>query len=80
MVVTPGVEGCERATLFVVWRPTHEVLSTGMRQGVDGTFEAEPSKLLRLTGPWPEPGAPKQPLSVRGFEPTPPYGDAGHAE
>jgi hypothetical protein len=50
-----------------------------MRQLVDGAFEPEASELLRLTGPRPEPGAPKQPLGLGGPERPSPDGDTSHA-
>jgi hypothetical protein len=39
MVVTPGIEGRERAALLVVRSASYEVLLPGMRQPVNGSFE-----------------------------------------
>ena len=58
VVVTPGVEGCERLASLVVRPMPYEVLSARMRQLVDGAFEPEACELLRLTRSRPEPGAP----------------------
>jgi hypothetical protein len=79
MVVAPGVEGRERAALVVVRPVTHEVLPAGVRQRVDGTFEAEAGEGACLTRPGPEPGTPEQPLRLRDSERTPPDGDTRHA-
>ncbi len=80
MVVTPGVEGRERPAFLVVRSVSDEVLPAGMRQLVDGAFEPETSEPLRLTRPWPEPGAPKKPLGLGGPKRSAPHRDGGHAK
>src|SRR5262249_21392185 len=79
MVVTPGVEGCERTASFVVRLVADEVLAAGMRQLVDGTFEPEAGQLLRLARPRSGTGPPKAPLGLRDSELAPPHGHTGHA-
>ena len=76
MVVAPGVVRRERQPFLVVRLVPDEVLPAGIRQPVDGAFEPESGELLRLTGPRPEAGTPKQPLCLRNAELPPPDRDS----
>lgn len=78
MVVAPGVEGCERPALVVMGPVADEVLRAGMRQLVDGTLEPEARELLRLAGPRPKAGTPKQSLRLGDSELAVPHRDACH--
>jgi hypothetical protein len=80
MVVTPGIEGRERAAFLVVRPTSYEVLTPGVGQPVDGAFEPQAGKRLRFTGPRSEPGAPEQPLSFGDSKLSPPHGDTRHTD
>ena len=55
-----------------------EVLRARMRQLVDRAFEPEAGELLRLAGPRPEAGTPKQSLRLGDSELAVPHCDTCH--